>query len=401
MLFRRLVFPKKQLFVALASLCLAISGCKPKEQPGSSPFSSLRMTSSMFRANFHGHSGKEEMKDDGDESSSQLHRAMQQRGIQFSVHSIHSVFNTSPSMFEQFQKQLSKEQRNRVPGLLSVLGEELTVAKGPKFKRKHSLFGFPAPGNLNHITLLGIRRFLANETPLKEACKKAHADGGVCIVNHPGPGPMMWEEDLWEAKEHRMLIDGLEVYNGMALAGFGKHFEQRYLEATAYSGLGMHIAALGSADTHGPDCVRKARNRLGKLESWAERLGYIPSSPSRPRPELDALTLLDMKELSLPNVILALKERRTIAVYNMPSLHVEFPQLGQVLHTNQVLLQILFSQIVERIELYREGELIKTWEQTDHADFQEVLSSKAAYVFVARAGTGRLTTSAVWYEPAR
>ena len=121
-----------------------------------------------------------------------------------------------------------------------------------------------------------------------------HADGGVCIVNHPGPGPMMWEEGYWEAPGNRGHIDALEVYNGEALAAVGVDFESRYREATAYRGLGLKLAATTGADTHGPKSVARAQAKLAGIAGGAAgklvRL-MMPSSSSA-RPELDAATLV-------------------------------------------------------------------------------------------------------------
>lgn len=102
-----------------------------------------------------------------------------------------------------------------------------------------------------------MRGFVPSKTPLARACEQVHREGGVCIVNHPGPGPMMWEAGLWEAQGAR--VGALEVYNGQALAAAGLHFEALYLQATVYSGLGLRLAAVTGADTHGPQAVAVAR----------------------------------------------------------------------------------------------------------------------------------------------
>ncbi len=203
------------------------------------------------------------------------------------MHSVHSSHNKGPEAADHWKLEQSIEGALDVPGLTFTLGEELTVAAG--FRATSRRRGFSgARGRATSIimTLFGIHAMVPTETPLAEACRLAHADGGVCIVNHPGPGPMMWEEGLWEMPQNRSAIDALEVYNGEAMSVLGFDFEARYLEATAYRKLGVKIAAVTGADTHGPDSYQRTRKSLGRFGPATQLLSLVLPSPTAKRPEL-------------------------------------------------------------------------------------------------------------------
>jgi hypothetical protein len=353
------------------------------------------------KANFHAHGAKELVGDDGSESPRELHQAFGQRGFGFSVHSAHSTENTGPFAAARFATQRESEALLHLPNLTTVLGEELTVAPGPRFQRRTKLLGKDAPGNLEHLTLFGMKQLVPNLTPIVEACRLAHEGGGLCLVAHPGPGPMMWEEGWWEAPQNRAAIDGIEVYNGQALSAVGLDFEARYREATAYRGLGLKIAAVTGADTHGPGSVERARSRLAGLGAAAKLLKVIAGTPGPERPELEAATRVHAEDRSAAHVAEAVRARRTIATYGLDGLEIELPGLGEVKKTGDVKLALTLSRKLSEVTLYREGEPVRSWQDVDHVEWNETVTAPTAYVFGARDGAGRLLTSAIWYEPKR
>ena len=353
-------------------------------------------------ANLHAHTAETNLKDDGVETPLQLHRALRSNGFDFSLHSIHSVFNprmTSSALQEGFEAQRAAESQLHIPGLTVAVGEELTVAGGPNFSAHDTLLGYSVPGNLNHVTILGTSDFIPNGTALKTACDRAHKKGGVCLVNHPGPGPSRWEPGLWETVENRAVIDGLEIYNGVGVTTVGFISEDRYLEATSYTGLGCKIAAIASPDTHGPHQVEQIRKRVagtipGRL------MGLFKTPIDLPRPELAAMTWLQTTPSSETAVIAAIKARRTVAVFGMPNLHLAMPGIGEIRHEKSVHVSLRLSRPVARVELYKNGRSIQTWKDADAAEWSEETSERAAYVFGAQDGAyGHLMTSALWYEP--
>src|SRR4051794_23810713 len=149
-----------------------------------------------LRANFHGHTKDTLLHDDGSESPLELHQALKRAGFDVSVHSVHSTHNLSADVAELWRLEKQHEDALDLGNLVLSLGEELTVAPGPKYQNHTEILGQRGPSNLDHLTLFGIKNFVATNTPLAEACDRVHADGGLCIVNHPGPGPLMWEEGL-------------------------------------------------------------------------------------------------------------------------------------------------------------------------------------------------------------
>ncbi|HEX6837333.1 MAG TPA: hypothetical protein VF334_12215 [Polyangia bacterium] len=355
------------------------------------------------RANFHAHCAAEHVEDDGSESAAELHRAVRAAGFDVSVHSPHSNSATRDAE-ARFQAQRAEEAKLDVPGLSIAVGEELTVVDGPHFARRTTVLGRPAPGNLNHMTLIGNAHLVAFRTVTPaEACDRVHADGGICIVNHPGPGPMMWEEGYWETPQNRARIDALEVYNGTALATVGIDFEIRYREATAYRGLGIKIAATTGADTHGPRSVARAQAHLASIAGNAggKLLQLLLPQATTARPELGAATLVDIDDRgdAVAATIAAVKARRTVATWALPGLHVDVDGLGEVRHSRDVKLAMKLSRKLAEVTLYREGVAVKTWHDVDAVTWSETIAKPAAYVFGARDGGGKLMTSAIWYEP--
>jgi len=353
-----------------------------------------------LRVNFHAHAATPLVEDDGTETQAELHRAVRAAGFDVSVYSPHGNPNGSDQA-AGFEELRAEAARLAVPGLTIAVGQELTVANGPSFARQTTVLGRHAPGNLNHLTLVGNRTLQPfRRLAPAEACDRVHADGGICIVNHPGPGPMMWEEGWWEAPQNRGHVDALEVYNGQALAAVGVDFESRYREATAYRGLGVKIAATTGADTHGPKSVARAQSKLASIAGPASKLVrlLLPSTESA-RPELDAATLVQADGHAIEDVVAAVKARRTIATYAMPGLRVQLDGLGEVRRTRDVALAMKLSRKVAEVTLYREGVAVQTWHDVDCVEWAETIRAPAAYVFAARDGAGRMMTSAIWYEP--
>jgi hypothetical protein len=378
----------KPLVIA-AALFAATARAEP---PAAEPFH-------WVRANFHAHAASMRVGDDGTEKPADLHRVVRARGFDFSVHSAHSTENEGPDAAQRFAAQKAEEEQLAIAGLTIVLGEELTVAPGPNFQKRTQVLGHGAPGNLDHLSVFGMTQLISTGTPLLKACAEVHEGGGVCIVNHPGPGPMMWEEGLWESEKNRHAIDALEVYNGQAISAVGIDFEARYREATAYSGLGLHIAAVTGADTHGPKSVERARSRLAGLGGAAKLLKLMVPGAAVPRPELEAATLVRASSSAAGDVIAALKARRTVATYDVNKLGIELGGLGEIQHTGRVALHLQLSRKVGEVTLYREGEAVQSWSDVKDVTWTETVTRPTAYVFSGRDGGGRFTTSAVWFEP--
>lgn len=356
-----------------------------------------------LRANFHAHAAADHVEDDGTETPEALHRAVRAAGFDFSVHSPHCSGDADrgPAAAARYAALRADEAKLDVPGLTIAVGEELTVADGPHFANRTTVLGRPAPGNLDHLTIIGNKDlYVFRALTPAEACERVHRDGGICIVNHPGPGPMMWEEGYWESPKSRGRIDGLEVYNGQAVSAIGIDFEARYREATAYRGLGMKVAATTGADTHGPRSVARTQARLMSVAGPLSKVVHaVMPTPASKRPELDAATLVLADSDTTGDVIAAVKARRTVATYALPGLHVSVDGLGEVRHTRAVHLTMKLSRKLAEVTLYREGTPVQTWRDVDHVDFAETVDAPTAYVFGARDGDGRLMTSAIWYEP--
>jgi hypothetical protein len=372
-----------------------------------------------LRANFHGHASAGHVDDDGTESPADLHKAMRAAGFDWSLHTPHCVTDVGADAGQHFAEQRAAEAALKLPGLTVATGQELSVVDGPKYSRHTKVLGRSTPGNLNHLSIVGNKTLLPYRVlSPAEACERAHQDGGICIVNHPGPGPMMWEEGYWEAPKNRSGVDAIEVYNGQALAAVGIDFESRYREATAYRGLGLKIAATTGADTHGPKSVARAQSKVASFAGPARSLlkMVLPQGESA-RPELDAATLVQVDVPATASsaaagaasasearamtaaVIAAVKARRTVAVNALPGIAVSVDGLGEVRRTGTVKLSMRLSRKLAEVTLYREGTPVQTWHDSDAVEWSETITAPAAYVFGAKDGAGRLLTSAIWYEP--
>ena len=343
------------------------------------------------KANFHAHTASVPggVRDDGAEAPAVMHAALSARGFEVSVHTPHSTMNTGPEAARSFSAQLQTEA-----AVGGVLGQELTVAAGPNFRDRIYILGKKAPGNLDHLSLVGHHTMVASASTVKKACGAVHAEGGLCLVNHPGPGPMMWEEGLWEKDVG--VVDGLEVYNGQLMAGIGFDFESRYLDATAYRGLHAKLAAVTGADTHGPNTVERARSRLGSKDGVGKLVRMLAGTQPA-RAELQAATLF--RASSPQDVVAAVRARRTVATWALGDVLVDAPSVGQVHKSGAVALHIQFGRKLHEVVLYKEGVVAQTWNDVDSASWTETVTEPTAYVFGARDGGGRLLTSATWYEP--
>jgi hypothetical protein len=343
-----------------------------------------------IRVNLHAHTADRTpfIGDDGYLTPAALHRDMAQAGVQLSVHTPHSTRNHDPDAPRLFERQALVEQR--LAG--AALGEELTVASGPRFLPWKRVAGVQIPGTLNHLGLVGIRRFVADGTPLQDACDAAHGEGGVCIVFHPGPGPLMWEPGLWERPGNRERVDAIEVYNGLALSSAGVHFEERYRQAIAYAGLGMRAAAVAGADVHGPGEPARTRRRLGML-------ALLPLPPGERLAERAAVTLAAARDARLSSVLDAIRARRTVATFGLANLSLECPDLGQVRRTASVDLLLRLGRPVERVRLWREGRPWAEWSYTREARYRTHLFAPASFSFTVEDGPARAQTSGIWYEP--
>jgi hypothetical protein len=120
---------------------------------------------------------------------------------------------------------------------------------------------------------------------------------------------------------------------------------------------------------------------------------------SNARPELDAATLVSADSARMEDVIAALKARRTVATYKMGDLRVDLDGVGEIRHHGDVALRLRLSRKVGEVTLYREGEAVQSWRNVREVEFSESVTQPTAYVFSVRDGEGRLTTSAIWYEP--
>lgn len=383
------------LFFTLLSAVLVFGACSgpktPERAAGGAPPASPPPAPHWITANFHSHAGHGTpfIGDDGELSPKALHLSFRATGVDFNVHTPHSDRNKGPDAADLFVRQAAHEAK--FPG--TALGEELTVARGPAYLRWTKIAGVQIPGNMNHLGLVGIRRFVSDETPLDRACEAAHRDGGICIVFHPGPGRVFWEPGLWERPGNREHIDALEVYNGLAMAATGIDFEERYREAIAYKGLRLKIAAVSGADTHGPHELFQIRRRLGAL------VRFMPPAADGKLSEREAVTLVAAREPRLPLILAAVRARRTIATFGLKDLRVACDALGTVHRSRQVAIRLHLDRPVDQVRLWREGIIIREWRDVQEVLFKEEINAPASYSFSIVENGRRAQTSGIWYEP--
>ena len=78
-------------------------------------------------------------------------------------------------------------------GLLWTLGEELTVADGPRYQRRTTVLGRSAPGNLNHVTLFGIKDLVPS---IKDAL--TYNSGLYAVPFYGESSFLMYRKDLFD-----------------------------------------------------------------------------------------------------------------------------------------------------------------------------------------------------------
>ncbi len=355
------------------------------------------VTGRWWRVSLHAHAASAEVADDGGDSVAELHEAAARAGFALSLHTPHSSMNGQAGP-EAWQRQRQREQGLAGPGRVTALGQELSVANGPRYRASFGWRGLSLPGNGNHLTLVGITAALPDRTGVADACAKAHGMGGACLVSHPGPGPLMWEEGLWEVAARAGVVDALEVYNGEALGALGIDFERVYLEAISTAGLGARLAAVGAADTHGSGAGG---------DELAEVLGFFGAGAVASGPgalarfgALRAGTLVLSRSPAVADVVAGLRARRTIAVFGFSGLEPRVDGLGEERVGSNVLLRIDAGRTVAEIVLYEDGHVRRRWQAVQAVSERIAIDRPHTFAFGLRDGDDRALTSGIWCRPA-
>ncbi len=278
----------------------------------------------------------------------------------------HAVFHTPHSDLITDAQSWADQQAYERDGdwaLTRYLGEEVTVEKGPQWGKA------TGRANNDHLGVVGQDAYIDHALPMKASCERAHAAGAVVTLNHPGPGPSMWEAGYWDRPGLRDKIDAIEVCNGQIMHVLPLDSFALYLRATKYSGWGVKLAAVGGTDSHSPTAV----------------------------PEI--ATLIVAASDAETDLVEAVRLRKTYVAYRLLDLRLRCDQLGETLLTGDVDLALDLSRKVKRITLYREGRSIQNWTDTDHAEFKETITENAAYAWRVMDGKARAYSSAIWYEP--
>lgn len=323
-----------------------------------------------IRANFHSHAkrGTFGVGDDGRSEPRVMHEVYGRLGYDFSLHTPHSNRNTTKRSLENWMKlkELTEVELDRaLPGAQS-LGIELSVAHGPNLAWfSHRRYGQGVKRTLNHALLLGVDEYCPTLTPLKGAAEHAHAYGGLLFVAHP----VIWEKDYFTRAGVIDKVDGLEVYNGIVLVKTQETEEAPFRWATAYGGAGVRMAAIAGTDSHGL--------------AWVK----------------DVITWVLTTHNDTEAIVDAIQRRRTFVTRGLFGIDLSFPQLGHVLHTGDVVLDFALNRSVERIELWKEMELAKAWDNASEVHWRERIDENAAYTFRITDGEDRGFTSPVWFEP--
>jgi len=341
-------------FVGMAALVLtvAVLAASPPLQAGDG--------ASVFLVDMHSHTAPgPHLRDDGKEALAAQAERAHEAGYHAIFHTPHSDLNTDPG---NWLEQRAHEREGEF-ALSRYLGEEVTVEKGSQWGK-----GFGGRNN-DHLGVVGQDAWIDHALPMKAACERAHATGAVVTLNHPGPGPSMWEAGYWNRPGLRDKIDAIEICNGQIMRAVPMDFFGLYLTATKYRGWGVKLAAVGGTDTHSPTAV----------------------------PEV--ATMVVSEDESERALVEAVRQRRTYVVFRLLDLRLTCAQLGQTLHTGDVDLLLECSRKVAKITLYREGRTVKTWTDTDRAEFKETITDNAAYAWRINDGRGRAYSSAIWYEP--
>jgi hypothetical protein len=174
----------------------------------------------------------------------------------------------------------------RSSGPMIIAGEEIT---GTNF----------------HLIAVGIDSAVNWRQPARDAIDHVHAQGGVAIAAHPGPG-------FVAGYDERALreLDGLELAHPNALqTAFGRQFEEFYTRAAA---LNPNVAAIGSSDFHmeGPIGLCRTylfvreRSQAGVIDAIRDgrTVGRCGHEALRGRPELVRLLEPYSDSLTAPEV---------------------------------------------------------------------------------------------------
>ena len=311
---------------------------------------------------------------DGTSTLAEQQAAFSRAGYDLVVNAPHSDFGRDASATANWLRQKQHEEGCFSSGKpLRVLGEELTVERGPGYSdgRLTRFLGLPA--NREHLGLFGISDFIPHLTPMKAACEWTHLLGGVAILNHVGPGPGMWEPGYWDRAGLADKLDGMEAYNDRATERGMVAFDHVYRHAISYRGLALKFAALGATDNHG------LKDPIG-----ACTMALVRQS----------------KECSLlETVVEAVRARRTIAVSSFPRLEVQCAHLGEIVRTNVAQLSLRLPMAVEQITLFRETEPSRTWTNASIAEVSLELAENTAFSWLIQDKGRHACTSGIWFEP--
>jgi len=299
------------------------------------------------------------VRDDGSEELDARLDRFRKAGFDAVFHTPHSDLNDDPALWARQRKYL----RGRDLALPLFLGEEVTVEKGPNWgvllRRR----------NNDHLGVVGQTEWITHALPMKAVCEWAHGQGAVVIVNHPGPGPSLWEAGYWDRPGLRDRIDAIEILNGRLLHAHPLDFFRTYLRAVSYREWGLKVAAVAGTDTHS----------------------------AREKPEVG--TLVVAKDVSEASIVDAIRNRRTFVVYRLLDLRLTCRNLGRVIASGKVSLDLVCSRKVEKIRLYREGTEVGCWLGKARVRFREAITRNAAYAWRIDDGKGRAFSSAIWFEP--
>jgi len=330
-----------------------------------------------IKANFHAHGQRDLVYDDGRLAPADLHQVYARAGYDLSIHSAHTMSRAFTAADWATQRA---QEAGTIGSTRTALGQEVTVANGPRFWGGLNIGSLRSIAkNNNHMGAFGHDQAVGHGLSVAAAADAAHAAGAATTVNHPGPGPGMWEWGYWDLPGNREKFDAIEVYNGYLLSvvgyfGFGT-FEGVYRRATSPQGYDLKLAVSAGTDAHGD----KAHRSTG---CWVLAASNDP---------------LDVAQ--------AVKERKTVAItgHGFQSLRiVSVAHLGEVIQAGQADLGIELDRKVRKVVLWKNGAKVKTWRRTKSVRHRVTTSAKACYVWTATGdflGRDRLMTSGIWLEP--
>ena len=277
--------------------------------------------------NFHGHAvSNGNVGDSGHVTLADQLTKYKDAGYDFFYWTPHSDTATEDAVSMTEYKALSASFPQTGTDISCLLGLELTVKNGPNFT---TIMGY---SNNNHLSIFGISKPIPHKLPYRAGIELAHAMEGFAIINHPGPGPAEWELDYFTRPDLLKLADGIECFNGQ-LAEIGIFEANDYRWSVAN---GAMLFAAANTDAHQSD------------------------SP------LHCATIAFADSKSTTDVYEALRNRQTVALYNMtsnPPLAVA--KLGEIITgETKLLLSISFANDVDSISLYKDEDLVNTWTDT-------------------------------------